>query len=198
MLTVFRLEPWTQIGQFYQEALRFSQPILIAGVLKYFHGLISLNQALIYASMISGFVILASILHHPYFFNVVKLGVKLRIACSGLIYKKVCSGVLTLLAHLIRTDWMKLFIFIQVLRLNLSCIENQAGGQVLNLISNDAARIEVSPYFVAFLVIGPVLAIGSLVVLSEVVHSTFLFGFVLILIILVIQVILAKIYDYFR
>ena len=126
-----------------------------------------------------------------------KLGVKLRLACSGLIYKKVQNFDSKLILLMTPCSWTRTPTF-QILRLNLCCIENQAGGQVLNLISNDAARIEVSPYFVAFLVIGPVLAISSLVMLSEVVDSTFLFGFVLIVIILLIQVILAKIYDYFR
>ena len=80
----------------------------------------------------------------------------------------------------------------------MSCIESQAGGQILNLISNDAARIEISPYFVAFLVIGPVLAVSSLVMLARIVDSTFLLGFVLIVAILLIQVVLARVYDLFR
>lgn len=66
------------------------------------------------------------------------------------------------------------------------------------MISNDAGRIEIAPYFVAFLVVGPALGVASLIMLAKIVDTTFLFGFVLIALIVLIQVALAKVFDYYR
>ena len=72
-----------------KETVKLIQPLLISEVLKYFEGLIDLKIALAYSIIISSTVILNSLLMHPYFLNILLIGMKLRIAVSGIIYKKV-------------------------------------------------------------------------------------------------------------
>jgi hypothetical protein len=58
-------------------------------ILKYFNGTMTLNMALIYAGIISFLATFGGILHHPYYYNSYKYGMKVRLALSGLIYRKV-------------------------------------------------------------------------------------------------------------
>lgn len=102
-------------------------PFLISAILSYFDNKIDLNQALIYGSLLCLCMTINSVIHHPYFMQVVLTGMKMRIACSGVIYKKLFS-------------------------LKFSSAENQSiGGQIINMISNDVSRIEFAPYFIAYL-----------------------------------------------
>ena len=64
-------------------------PFLISSILAYFDGRIDLQRALIYASILCLCTTLNAIIHHPYFLRVILLGMKIRIACSGIIYKKL-------------------------------------------------------------------------------------------------------------
>lgn len=65
------------------------QPLLIAKVLTYFDGQIDLKTALTYAALLSSGYCFNSILHHPIFLIEAKYGTKMRLACAGVIYKKV-------------------------------------------------------------------------------------------------------------
>ena len=76
----------------YKEIIKIFQPLFISMVILYFNGGIKRTEALIYAAVISVCVVIAGILHHPYFFNSWRIGMKIRIACSGLIYRKVISN----------------------------------------------------------------------------------------------------------
>ena len=49
----------------------------------------SLNETIIYAVVISICAIIIGILHHPYYLNATRYGMRMRVAVSGLIYRKV-------------------------------------------------------------------------------------------------------------
>ncbi len=82
-----------------KELFKIFQPLFIALILQYFKGTISLNTALIYAGVISLLAALGGILHHPYYNNAYKFGMKIRLALTGIIYRKVKSFLFAALAE---------------------------------------------------------------------------------------------------
>ena len=69
--------------------LKFVTPLLIIGLIKYFDGTNDLETTLIYAGLMSLNIIIGSLIHHPFYMLAFRFGQSLRVACSGLIYKKV-------------------------------------------------------------------------------------------------------------
>jgi hypothetical protein len=65
------------------------EPFMINGIISYFDGTSNLKSALIYAFLLCFIIIIGDLIHHPFFLSVQKLGLKLRLSCTGLIYKKV-------------------------------------------------------------------------------------------------------------
>ena len=66
-----------------------SQPFVISGMLGYFKGDTDLTTAIEYGIILCLGVFVNTIVHHPMFLCNNIIGVKLRLSCSGLIYKKV-------------------------------------------------------------------------------------------------------------
>lgn len=64
-------------------------PILISRILRYFEGSATFDEALMYAFFIAIGVTINCIVHHPYFLELTRIGMKMRLATSGLLYKKV-------------------------------------------------------------------------------------------------------------
>jgi hypothetical protein len=76
---------------FYQELVKLLQPLLIAQILKYFSGEMELWEACIYGGAISLCSLLVGYMYHPLYMYLFKFVVRLRVACSGLIYRKVTA-----------------------------------------------------------------------------------------------------------
>lgn len=64
-------------------------PLFIAQILKYFEGTIDFKNALFYASLMCLGVTVNGLVHHPIILKIVRIGNKMRLATSGLLYKKV-------------------------------------------------------------------------------------------------------------
>ncbi len=65
------------------------QPFIISAILGYFKDEIDLITALLYALLLTIGICINTLTHHPLFLTNNLIGMKMRLACSGLIYKKV-------------------------------------------------------------------------------------------------------------
>lgn len=74
-----------------QEILRLAQPILLGQLVRYFvqDSPISIRDAYLYASGLSMCAFLSSMSNAPYSFMRQVYGMRIRVACTGLVYKKV-------------------------------------------------------------------------------------------------------------
>ena len=70
-----------------------SQPFVISYVLKYFEGTIGIIEAIEYGAILCIGTFIVTIIHHPLFLCNNIIGLKLRLSCSGLIYKKVLQFI---------------------------------------------------------------------------------------------------------
>jgi ATP-binding cassette subfamily C (CFTR/MRP) protein 4 len=113
--------------------IRISQPLLIGRLMTYYtpnQTSTSKNEAYIYASFIVVSSFLYVVIGHCYAFGLAHLGMKIRVACSSLIYRKS-------------------------LKLSQSVLAESGVGQMVNLLSNDVGRFDVALSNVHFLWMGP-------------------------------------------
>lgn len=112
--------------------LRVSQPLFLGGLIEYFKpgSEVTKSEAYMYALGIvlcSGVNILVI---HPYMMGVMHIGMKMRLSCCSLIYRKA-------------------------LKLSKTALGEATVGQVVNLLSNDVSRFDSSVLFMHYLWIGP-------------------------------------------
>ncbi len=72
-----------------QEVILVAQPLLIRNLIRYFNDQIDFNWAFLYGSIFCLNAILNNLIHHPYFFNLQRQGMRIRLAITGIIFKKV-------------------------------------------------------------------------------------------------------------
>ncbi|XP_014227213.1 probable multidrug resistance-associated protein lethal(2)03659 [Trichogramma pretiosum] len=104
--------------------VKTTQPIILANLLKYFSGKVGVDrtQAYYWASGIVLGVALSCIINHPVYQGLMHMGMKIRVACCSLIYRKI-------------------------LRISKSAIEGDTSvGQMVNLLSNDVNRLDYSVF----------------------------------------------------
>ena len=67
------------------------QPLLLGGLIRYFtpESTVTKTDAYLYAGGVSFCAFVLAVAHHPYFFGVQRIGMKMRIACCSLLYRKV-------------------------------------------------------------------------------------------------------------
>lgn len=116
--------------------------------------------------MYAGGVIVCSLLNvlivHPYMLSQLHTGMKMRIAACSMIYRKA-------------------------LRLTKNALGESTAGQVVNLLSNDVSRLELSVLFVHYLWVGPLeVIIISCILYKEIGISAF-FGVVFLLLFVPLQ-----------
>nr|QUF59454.1 ATP-binding cassette transporter Abcc4-1 [Brachionus angularis] len=157
----------------FQEIIKIIQPYFIAIILRYFNGTMGLSETLIYAGVISICAIIVGILHHPYYLNACRYGMRLRIGCSGLIYRKI-------------------------LKLSIKTLDSKSAGDIINLLSTDATRIEYGIYFLPYLITGPIQAIFVILVIYSQVGYSFLTGLLLLALIMPAKWLIAKTFNKFR
>lgn len=112
---------------------RVLQPICLGRLLSYFSSsgsAITETEAYLYATgviLCSGILIFVI---HPYMMAILHMGMKMRVACCSLIYRKA-------------------------LRLSRTALGETTVGQAVNLLSNDVNRFDVAIIFLHYLWIGP-------------------------------------------
>ncbi|XP_047107183.1 ATP-binding cassette sub-family C member 4-like [Schistocerca piceifrons] len=113
---------------FDQLILRVAQPLLLGFTIQYFNpgSTITEEQAYIYASLMVLINFLKLFCHHHYTMLTTYVGMRVRVACCALLYRKV-------------------------LRINKQSMDVTATGQVINLMSNDVARFDVASLYANWL-----------------------------------------------
>lgn len=113
--------------------LRIFQPLFMSWFVRYFStedSGISQMEAYAYGAGIVGMSALYTFTHHQYFFGVMHMGMKLRVAHCALIYRKA-------------------------LTLSNKALGESTIGQMVNLLSNDVNRLDLSCFFIHYLWVGP-------------------------------------------
>ena len=90
----------------------------------------SLEEAYLYATGVVLCLTVYALIHHPYFFGMVHTGMKMRVAASSLLYRKA-------------------------LKLSNSALGQTTVGQMVNLLSNDVNRFDLTVLFNHYLWCGP-------------------------------------------
>lgn len=142
---------------------RVFQPLCLGGFVSYFAQYddthITLNDAYWYASGIVLSTAFMIISFHPTILYIFRTSCKIRVACSGLMYRKA-------------------------LRLSKSSNEDGLNGKIINIISNDLTKIDFGLSFVHDVWKGPIEAITFFVIIymeigiSAVMGMAFLAAFI--------------------
>jgi hypothetical protein len=86
---------------------------------------------------------------------------------------------------------------LKILRLPVTHCD-KSNIEVVNLISNDATRIEQMVLFIAYLVITPFQTVAIIVILIEKVNYTILGGLILLGLVTLFQMFMNKVYNTFK
>ncbi|XP_063890892.1 ATP-binding cassette sub-family C member 4 [Helicoverpa armigera] len=112
--------------------IRIAQPVFLGKLVEFYSAGHTMQREEAY--MYAGAVVLCSALNvfvvHPYMMAILHMGMKFRVACCSLIYRKS-------------------------LRLSKTALGETTVGQVVNLLSNDVNRFDVAIIFLHYLWIGP-------------------------------------------
>ncbi|XP_060582248.1 ATP-binding cassette sub-family C member 4-like isoform X3 [Ruditapes philippinarum] len=160
---------------FLEEATKVIQPLLLGGLIRYFTpgSGVSKTESYLYAMGVSLCAIMLAISHHPYFFGVQRIGMKMRIACCSLLYRKS-------------------------LRLSSEGLGKTTTGQIVNLMSNDVNRFDQAVIFLHFLWVGPIEAVAVLAILWRELGPSTLAGFAVLLLLVPVQGWMGKLFSKFR
>ncbi|CAH1958892.1 unnamed protein product [Acanthoscelides obtectus] len=156
--------------------LKLSQPILIGQLVNYYdphQTSITYRQACIYAGSIVLTSFLFVIVYHSYLMSVQHLGMKIRIACCSLVYRKS-------------------------LRLSKKALRKTTIGQMINLLSNDVNRFDNSFQYFHYLWAAPIETLIIMYLLYYMVGLTGLVGYLLLLLIVPVQMFMGKLTTIFR
>ncbi|XP_050309352.1 probable multidrug resistance-associated protein lethal(2)03659 [Anthonomus grandis grandis] len=162
---------------FVQEfVLGLSQPLALQKLMSYYSSnqtSVSLNEAYLYAGILILTSFLSVLVSHSYMLASHHLGMKIRIACCSLIYRKS-------------------------LKLSKTALTETTIGQMINLLSNDVARFDTSIRYLHFLWIAPLETIFIMYLLYYNVGYSSLSGFCLIALFMPLQVLLGKLSSKYR
>ena len=86
----------------------------------------------------------------------------------------------------------------KIVKLSSYELETRSGGQIINLLSNDASKFDTVPIFLPWIVIGPIEVVVILVFLFKKVDITFLAGLALVILFIPAQSITGKFTVKFR
>lgn len=91
---------------------------------------VTLTEAYLYGTGVVMMAAVYTFTHHPYFFGVMYTGMKVRIACCSILYRKA-------------------------LKLSNTALGQTTIGQMVNLLSNDVNRFDTTVLFNHYLWAGP-------------------------------------------
>ncbi|XP_076255687.1 putative multidrug resistance-associated protein lethal(2)03659 isoform X3 [Rhynchophorus ferrugineus] len=155
---------------FISEAIRMSQPIFLGQLLQFYSPNdvdVSKNEAYMYAGGVVFCSLVNILIVHPYMMGAIHLGMKLRIACCTLIYRKS-------------------------LKLSKTALGETTVGQVVNLLSNDVNRFDIACIFAHYLWLAPVETIVCTYLMYLHVGVSAIIGVFLVIMFIPMQIYLGK------
>ncbi|KAF5283715.1 hypothetical protein FQR65_LT13750 [Abscondita terminalis] len=156
--------------------VRMTQPLLLGKLISYYipnQSNITKAEAYGYAGGVIGCSLLSVLIVNPYTINVLHIGMKIRVSCCSLIYRKC-------------------------LRLSKTSLGETTIGQMVNLLSNDVNRFDVAVLFTHYFWIGPIQAIICTYFMYEEVGYSALIGVLALFLFIPLQFGLAKMIARFR
>ncbi|KAK5646813.1 hypothetical protein RI129_005277 [Pyrocoelia pectoralis] len=151
---------------------KMSQPLLLAKLIAYYApststSITSKDEAYFYAAAVVLCSLLVVLFHYPYMIGVLHTGMKLRVACCSLVYRKT-------------------------LKLSKTALGGTASGQIVNLLSNDVNRFDFFTVFIHHLWVAPVQACIACYLMYQEVEYSALFGLAFLLLFIPFQFLLGK------
>ncbi|XP_061082797.1 multidrug resistance-associated protein 4 [Conger conger] len=173
-------KPYAVIGIFtlIEEVTKVIQPVFLGKLINYFEkyerdDTTALNHAYGYAAAISLSSIALAIIHHLYFYQVQRAGMKIRVAMCHMIYKKA-------------------------LCLSSAAMGKTTTGQIVNLLSNDVNKFDEVTIFLHFLWAGPLQAAAVIGLLWYEIGPSCLAGMAVLLFLLPLQTLFGRLFSSFR
>ncbi|CAL7941040.1 unnamed protein product [Xylocopa violacea] len=154
--------------------LRVLQPIFLGQLLQYYSTVaMTKNDAYLYATGVILCSALLIFVIHPYMMGILHMGMKMRVACCTLIYRKA-------------------------LKLSRTALGETTIGQAVNLLSNDVNRFDVAIIHLHYLWIGPLETFIITYFMYQEVEVSALFGVAILLMFIPLQGYLGKKSSIFR
>lgn len=147
-----------------RDILKIAGPIFLGQLVRYFveDSPISTRDAYLYAIGLSLCSLTSSLFNAPFTFMSQVYGMRIRVACTGLVYRKS-------------------------LKLSIAALHGTTTGNIVNLISSDTQKFDWTAPNLHYLIIGPVIAVIVLVVLWLQIGPSALAGMGLILLLATMQ-----------
>ncbi|XP_041806324.1 ATP-binding cassette sub-family C member 4-like [Chelmon rostratus] len=163
---------------FIEEVIKVIQPVLLGKMIEYFETYDPTNtsavyEAYSYAAGISLSTLGLTVLHHLYFYNVQRAGMKIRVAMCHMIYRKA-------------------------LCLNSKAFAKTTTGQIVNLLSNDVNKFDEVTLYLHFLWIGPLQAAAVIVLLMYAIGPSCLAGMAVVFILMPVQTMFGQLFSTLR
>ncbi|KAM8856472.1 ATP-binding cassette sub-family C member 4-like isoform 2-T2 [Spinachia spinachia] len=172
--------PYALIGIyiFIEEVIKVIQPVLLGKIIEFFENNQGSNTAAVreaygFALGISLTTVSLSVLHHLYFYQVQRVGMKIRVAMCHMIYRKA-------------------------LCLNSKALANTTSGQIVNLLSNDVNKFDELTLYLHFLWIGPVQAATVIVLLLYAIGPSCLAGMAVFFVLMPVQTMFGHLFSTLR
>uniref|UniRef100_A0A671UTK7 Multidrug resistance-associated protein 4 n=1 Tax=Sparus aurata TaxID=8175 RepID=A0A671UTK7_SPAAU len=165
-------------GLFVFEVIKVIQPLLLWKIIQFFENYDpddhrSLVMVYIYAAAMSLSAFGLSILQHLYYYQVMRIGMKMRVAVCHMIYRKA-------------------------LGLSTESMGQTTTGQIVNLLSNDVNRFDEITLNLQYLLVGPLQAVVIIVILWYEIGPSCLAGVAAVTLMVPIQTCFGKLFGIFR
>ncbi|XP_043988335.1 ATP-binding cassette sub-family C member 4-like isoform X1 [Gambusia affinis] len=173
-------KPYSLIGIyiFIEEFIKVILPVLLGKLIEFFESYDTAEPALVSeayscAAGISLATIGVTLLHHVYFYQVQRAGMKIRVAMCHMIYRKA-------------------------LCLSSSAMAETTTGQIVNLLSNDVNKFDEVTLYLHFLWLGPLQAVFVILLLLYVIGPSCLAGMAILFILMPIQTMFGRLFSRLR
>uniref|UniRef100_A0A672S358 Cystic fibrosis transmembrane conductance regulator n=1 Tax=Sinocyclocheilus grahami TaxID=75366 RepID=A0A672S358_SINGR len=161
-----------------EEAIKVIQPVFLGKLIQYFErsepdNMAALYEAYGYAAGISLSALGLALLHHLYFYHVLRAGMKIRIAMCHMIYRKA-------------------------LCLSATAMGQTTTGQIVNLLSNDVNKFDEVTIFLHYLWVGPLQAAAVIGLLWQEIGASCLAGMAVLIFLMPLQTMFGKLFSKYR